>query len=169
MKKGFTLIELLVVVLIIGILSAIALPQYTTAVEKARAAEALTLMGSLRQAAQVYKLANNHYPTRGEMYDLDIQFPGELADAGENKKFITKNFEIWGAPTSSTSSAKYLIAAKRTNDTEYYLGVVMEPNGSAVRCCGKEPPTTSGCAAPDPGSQIAKMCNAITSGHNSDF
>lgn len=42
MKQGFTLIELLIVVLIIGVLSAIALPQYQKAVERSRTAEALT-------------------------------------------------------------------------------------------------------------------------------
>ena len=60
MKKGFTLIELLVVVLIIGILSSIALPQYTNAVEKARTSEALSMIGSLKTGIDAYVLANGY-------------------------------------------------------------------------------------------------------------
>jgi len=65
MKKGFTLIELLVVVLIIGILSAIAVPQYNKTVAKARAAEGLSKINTLYQALEVYKLANDDYPSFG--------------------------------------------------------------------------------------------------------
>ncbi len=73
-NKGFTLIELLVVVLIIGILSAVALPQYQKAVEKARSVEALTLLKSLGQAIQVYKLGHRgNNPT--SFSDLDIEIP----------------------------------------------------------------------------------------------
>jgi prepilin-type N-terminal cleavage/methylation domain-containing protein len=49
-KKAFTLIELLVVVLIIGILAAIALPQYQTAVAKTRVSEALIVGKNMRTA-----------------------------------------------------------------------------------------------------------------------
>ena len=70
MKKAFTLIELLVVVLIIGILAAVALPQYRKAVEKAKATQGITMLKSIYQAAVVYYMANDAWPNKLE--DLDV-------------------------------------------------------------------------------------------------
>lgn len=74
-KMGFTLIELLVVVLIIGILAAIALPQYQFAVEKARFMQAVTSMDGLRKASEVYYLENGEYPTSGSQLNIDVPLP----------------------------------------------------------------------------------------------
>ena len=75
LRSGFTLIELLVVVLIIGILSAVALPQYEKAVWKSRAAALITAVKSIGQAASAYQLANGTYPTEFSELDLDLDLP----------------------------------------------------------------------------------------------
>ena len=75
-NAGFTLIELLVVVLIIGILAAVALPQYTKAVEKSRAAQALSALKSLGASYQTYYMANGESATQFDQLDVEMDWNG---------------------------------------------------------------------------------------------
>jgi len=91
-NAGFTLIELLVVVLIIGILSAVALPQYEKAVMKTRLSRFLPLMRAVDEAQQVYFLANGAYSKN--LHDLDISLPaGAVTEA--NTRFVYQDFECF--------------------------------------------------------------------------
>ena len=86
MKKAFTLIELLVVVLIIGILAAIALPQYQKAVMRTRYATLKNLARSIAAAQEVYYMANNKYSVDFE--ELDIQMPGGKSNSSTAKQYV---------------------------------------------------------------------------------
>lgn len=77
---GFTLIELLVVVLIIGVLAAVALPQYQKAVLKSRYAQMRVTGRALQTSIDAYYAANGTYPASWE--EVDIKLPGALGPSG---------------------------------------------------------------------------------------
>lgn len=91
-SRGFTLIELLVVVLIIGILASVALPQYTKAVAKSRYSQLITAGKSLKDAMEVYYMANGNYPQYWG--DLDIEFKGCTADTSARYMLWCDNFAV---------------------------------------------------------------------------
>ncbi len=96
MKHGFTLIELIVVIIIVGILAALGLTQYSTIIEKSRTAEAKIRIGAMRQ------LAHEYYLNNGTMTGITN------ADVG-----------VDNTSCSSTSFYSYFIGATSTYVTLY--------------------------------------------------
>jgi type IV pilus assembly protein PilA len=74
-NDGFTLIELLVSIVIIGLLSAIALPGFLSQAAKTRASEAKSILGAINRSQQAYRLQNGTFA--GQLVDLDTRANGK--------------------------------------------------------------------------------------------
>ncbi len=91
MRKGFTLLELLTVVMIIAILAIIAVPQFFRVAERARASEAVNVLGIIRSAQLRYYAEHSaNYTT--SLSDLDVDVSSNDGD-----------YKFFKAPDVSTS------------------------------------------------------------------
>jgi type IV pilus assembly protein PilA len=122
-NEGFTLIELLVVIIIIGILSAIALPSFLNQAAKAKQSEAKSYIGSVNRAQQSYRIENTSFAAN--FTDLQIGIPTQ-----------TVNYTY--AITGSNASSTVVTAASRDANAlkSFSGGVVILENGqtSAAAC-----------------------------------
>jgi prepilin-type N-terminal cleavage/methylation domain-containing protein len=131
-RNGFTLIELLVVVLIIGILAAIALPQYNKAAERARISEAVINLKAIAEANRMYFLATGSYAEN--ISDIDITLPGtQVAGAGGGSYRIESKYFTYSPYGRGTEN---MIALAQRNPAYKYYYLAIFPDKQGIKCYG---------------------------------
>ena len=116
-SQGFTLIEVLIAVLIIGILAAIAVPQYQKSVVKSRAAHLQSILSNLVKASNEYYLQTGQYPTSFDQFDIDINLP----TVPNNQIICDTN---WGAASLKKGDGFEVTINKAGAHKKYRLGVL---------------------------------------------
>lgn len=140
---AFTLIEILVVVLIIGILAAIALPQYQRAVLKARVVEVEINLRAMYQSIERYYLENGRYPIQGysvafnSLSDLDIVAPAcKMLPRDGDTSFESCSYEygsVYGAHSVFYARGKKLSGITGLSATDFFIPVQdARPAGGSV-------------------------------------
>ena len=141
MKKGFTLVELLIVVLIIGILSAVAVPMYQGAVDKSRWSTLLTSAKALQTAQEAAHMETGSYAY--DLNDLSIGLAGEVVDGNKYQLEQAQYIMDTKAPSQSmilgqtdTLPNVRLSMALKMPDT-YLFCDAKAGDARAERLCGK--------------------------------
>ena len=115
-KKGFTLIELLTVIIIIGVLSAIAMPSYFSNVEMAKAREAINFVREWKNAREIYFSNNEHYISA----TADVEVLGmDPISNGVNDYF--ENFFAYFGDVAIANNAQLGAVSLKRKDNSYFI------------------------------------------------
>ena len=121
--KGFTLLELLIVIVILGIISAIALPGLLNQVSKAKETEAKQNLSTFNKYQQVYFLENSQFTDK-----FDLLAMGNLTDANSETQYYDYELEQFIADTR----IKIRASPKDNNLREYSAGIRKEINSIGI-------------------------------------
>ena len=148
-KKGFTLIELLVVVLILGILAAMAMPQYFKAVERSRMSEAVSLLGNIAGAQQRKYLQINQYAT--DYRGLDVAPAGATGATYYTKGDVTtgdggNGFKVTIAGTDYVDGMATATRVADTGTLNYQYNLTRHYASNDTTCNGTNANGQSLCA-----------------------
>ncbi len=142
-NEGFTLIELLVVIIIIGILSAIALPSFLNQANKAKQSEAKTIVGSMNRAQQTYYLENNMFADANSFGDLGLGVKTET----DNYKYVIKGGGANKTAVTNQGQLKNTKSALKAYLGGVVVGTIKDTNEAttlAVLCEGIKPGSGGG-------------------------
>jgi len=105
MKRGFTLLELIIVIIIIGVLATLGFTQYGRMVERARGAEAKSILGDLRKLAAVYYLEHNSLTGLNNHDNLNIGTQDtEIPSTCRQSHYFSYNASVSGDTATLTAT-----------------------------------------------------------------